>query len=82
MSYADHGAIAVIASTTYMTIVELFNECSAPFSPEMMITIIDHNTNAYVEWHNIWGKSERHRRLGCGICLYHSICIYLLYIML
>jgi len=34
----------VIASTTYMTIVELFDECSTPFSPEMMITIY-HNTS-------------------------------------
>jgi len=46
--YADCGAIAVIASTTYMTIMEFFNECSAPCSPEMMI-IVDHNTNTYVE---------------------------------
>jgi len=48
MIYADHGAIAVIASTTYMTIMELFDECSAPSSPKMMI-IIGHNTNVYVE---------------------------------
>ena len=27
---ANYGAIAVIASTTYMTIMELFNECPTP----------------------------------------------------
>ena len=42
--YANCGAIAVITSTTYMTIMELFNEYPAPFSPGMMI-FIDHNTN-------------------------------------
>ena len=67
MLYVDHGVIAVIANTTYMTI----NECSTPSSPEMMI-IIDHNTNAYVEWCNNWGKPEQapHTWLCCGICLY------------
>jgi len=44
--YANCGAIAVIASTTYMTIMELFDEYSAPFSPEMMMLVIDHDTNA------------------------------------
>ena len=33
--HANCGAIAVIASMTYMTIVELFDEYPAPFSPEM-----------------------------------------------
>jgi len=39
--------IAVIASTTYMTIMvqELFDEYPAPFSPEMMMIVIDHDTN-------------------------------------
>jgi len=46
--YANHGAIVVIASMTYMTIVELFDECPAPSSPEMMI-IIDDDTNMYIE---------------------------------
>jgi len=47
--YADCGAIAVIASMTYMmTIMELIEEYPAPFSPEMMI-IIDHDTNIYTE---------------------------------
>ena len=45
MIYANCGAIAVIASTTYMTIMELFDECPAPFSPEMMMIVIDHDTN-------------------------------------
>jgi len=42
MIYANCGAIAVnvITSTTYMTIVELFDECPAPFSHEMMIIIV------------------------------------------
>ena len=53
--YANFGAIAVIASTTYMTIAELFDEWSAPFSHEMMIAI-DHDNNLYIEWHNINGN--------------------------
>ena len=32
-----------------MTIVELFDEYPAPFSPEMMMIIIDHGTNIYIE---------------------------------
>jgi len=36
MIYANCGAIVVITSTTYMTIVELFDEYSAPFSPEVI----------------------------------------------
>ena len=43
MIHADCGAIAVIASTTYMTstVVELFDEYPAPFSPEMVpLTLI------------------------------------------
>ena len=35
MIYANCGAIAVITSTTYMTIVELFDEYSALFSAEV-----------------------------------------------
>jgi len=53
MIYANCGAIAVITSTTYMTIVELFDEYSAPFSPEVIAKAIDHDTNIYTEWHNI-----------------------------
>jgi len=45
--YANCGAIAVIASTTYMTIMELFGEYNAPFFPEMMVIVIDHNTYIY-----------------------------------
>jgi len=33
MIYANCGAIAFIASTTYMTIMELFDEYPTPFSP-------------------------------------------------
>ena len=40
MIYADCGAIVVITSTTYMTIVELFDEYSAPFSPEVIRSLI------------------------------------------
>jgi len=36
MIYANCGAIAVITSTTYMTIVELFDEYSTPFFPEVI----------------------------------------------
>jgi len=49
MTYANCGAIAVIASMTYMTIVELFDEYSTPFSPEMTTIVIDHDTNIYNE---------------------------------
>ena len=40
MIYANCGAIAVITSTTYMTIVELFDEYSAPFSAEVIRPLI------------------------------------------
>jgi len=43
--YANCGAIAVIATTTYMTC----REYHAPFSPEMMMIVIDHDTNIYIE---------------------------------
>jgi len=36
MMYTDCGALADIESTTYMTVMELFDEYPAPFSPEMM----------------------------------------------
>ena len=42
------GAIAVTASMTYMTIVELFDEYPSPFSPEMTMILIDHDTNIYL----------------------------------
>ena len=45
MTYANCWAIAVIVGTTYMTIVELFDEYPAYFSSEMMMIVIDHNTN-------------------------------------
>jgi len=47
MIYANCRAIAVIASTTYITIVELFDEWSAPSSHEVMI-IIDRDNNIYI----------------------------------
>jgi len=31
-----------------MSIVELFDEYPAPFSPEMTMTVIDHDTNIYI----------------------------------
>jgi len=40
MIYAYCGAIAVITSTTYMTIVELSDEYSAPSSPEVIRSLI------------------------------------------
>jgi len=40
MIYANCGAIAVITSTTYMTIVELFDEFSTRFSPEVIRSLI------------------------------------------
>jgi len=47
--YANCGAIEVIASTTYMTIMELFDEYPAPFSPEMTMVVTDYDTNIYIE---------------------------------
>jgi len=40
MICANCGATAVITSTTYRTIVELFDEYSTPFSPEVMSLIM------------------------------------------
>ena len=40
MIYANCGANAVITSMTYMTIVELCGEHSAPFSPEVIRSLI------------------------------------------
>ena len=48
MIYANWGAIAIIASTAYMTIMELFDEYPYP-SPEMMVIVIDHDHNFYIE---------------------------------
>jgi len=56
-SVHDNGfhnyAIAVIASTTYMIILELFDECSTPSSFEMMV-IIDDNANMYILLILLW----------------------------
>ena len=40
MIYANCGAIAVITSMTYMTNVELLDEYSAPFSLEVIRSLI------------------------------------------
>ena len=40
-----HANCGATASTTYMIIMELFDEYPAPFSLEMMMIVIDHNTN-------------------------------------
>jgi len=48
MIYANHGTIAVIVSTAYMTIKKLIDGCPTPSSPEMMI-IIDHDIDIYME---------------------------------
>ena len=45
MTYANCGTIAVIASMTYMTIVELFDEYPTPFSPEMTMIVISVERN-------------------------------------
>ena len=47
MIYANCGAIAVIVSTTCMTIVELFDEYPSPFSPQIPMIVIDHDTDIY-----------------------------------
>ena len=62
------GAIAVIASTTYMTILEIFDECLTPSSPEIMI-IIGHDTNIYIERYNLNRKKHQSlllRGIGSG----------------
>ena len=46
MIYRNCGAVTVIASMTYMAIVELFNEYPTPFSPEI---VIDNDTNIYIK---------------------------------
>jgi len=48
MIHANCEAIAVFASKTYMTIVELFDEYPTPFSPEIAMIVIDYDTNVYI----------------------------------
>ena len=48
MIYANCGAIAVIKSTTYMTIVELFDEYT-PLSPEVIRTLIMTPTSILID---------------------------------
>jgi len=45
-----------------MTIVELFDEYPAPFSPEMMMIVIDHNTNIYSKLHSIFINGNRKKK--------------------
>jgi len=60
MIYANFGAYAVIASTTYMTTVELFDEC--PSSHQTMVTI-DHDNHIYIQRHNNNGNRKKHQSL-------------------
>ena len=63
MIYANCGAIAVIASTTYHA--ELFDEYPTPFSPKMMMIAIDHNTNIYIDDIILSMKTERSIKAYC-----------------
>ena len=45
-------------------LVELFDEYPAPFSPEMTMIVIVHDTNIYIEWHSITnGSRKKHQSL-------------------
>ena len=48
--YANCGVIAVIASTTYMTVMN--TPPPSPLRWQSWMIIVDHNTNIYIEWHN------------------------------
>ena len=61
MIHANCRAVAVIASMTYITIVELFDEYPAPFSPEMAMIVIDHDSNIYINIIN--GNRKKHQSL-------------------
>jgi len=41
--------------------MELFDEYPAPFSPEMAMIVIDHNTNVYINIIN--GNRKKHQSL-------------------
>ena len=61
-NYVNCGAIVVIASTVYATIMELSDELPAPSPNEMTVTIdLDNNIN--IEWHNINGSRKKHQSL-------------------
>jgi len=60
MTYANCGAIAVITSTTYKTIVELFGEYSAPFSPEVITTPTSILNDIILSM-----ETERSNKAGC-----------------
>ena len=62
MIRANCGAIAVIASMTYITVVVLFDEYPAPFFPEMAMIVIDHDTNIYI---NIINGNRRNTKACC-----------------
>jgi len=65
MIYANCGAIPIITSMTYMTIVELFGEYPASFSPEMTMIVIDHDTNIYVNDIILSMETERSTKACC-----------------
>jgi len=58
MIYANCGAIAVTTSMTYMTIVELFDEYSSPFSPVVIRSLIMTPTSI---WNDIILSMETER---------------------
>ena len=56
------------ARPTWLSWSSLMN-IPSPFSPEMMMIVIDHDTNIYIEWHNIInGNGKKHQSLWRGIC--------------
>ena len=63
MIYANCGAIAVTTSTTYMTIVELFDEYSSPFSPEAIRSLIMTPTSILNDIIIIYGNRKEHQIL-------------------
>ena len=64
--YANCGAIAVIVSMTYMTIMELFDEYPASFSPEVMMIVIDHDTNiSILDYIILSMETERSTKACC-----------------
>ena len=65
MIYANCGAIAVITSMTYMTIVELFDEYSAPFSPEAIRSLIMTPTSILLNDIILSMETERSAKACC-----------------
>ena len=50
---SSHGAIASTWPTWLSSSSLMKNECPTPFSPKIMMAIVDHNTNIYNAWCNI-----------------------------